>query len=349
MSLYDSKCSGKLITRFGPPPEFVDMWTTHRAAAQFGRRSSPMNDTQVWIADIIARQDGLIQRQQAIRAGMTPGQIRHRVTTGRWQVVHPGVYQSTDHNATSASRLRAAGLWAGDHAFLSGHAAAWWWGLTPKAPAIVELVVPRRQNYRSRPGTRVIRRDLHWADRSSVRAARVTGLALSALCGAVALGDEGAAVLDHALQVRVGFAEVRAAHYRTLGIRGSERAGELLRAAADGSAAVSERLFIGLLTSSAIRGWRVNYVWNPPHDERSIDIAFVRERLAIEIDGWAWHHSPDRFQRDRTKQNDLMLAGWTVLRFTWFDLTSKPELVIHEVKRALLTAAAAAARARAGG
>lgn len=300
-----------------------------------------MNETLSWIADIIARQDGVIGRHQALRAGMTAGQIRHRVTSGRWQVVHPGVYRSSDHSATVASRLRAAGLWGGDHAFLSGHAAAWWWGLTPKAPSVVELVIPRRQNYRSRPGTRVIRRDLDWADRSSVRAARVTGLALSALCGAAALGDDGAALLDRALQVRVGFAEVRAAHYRTLGIRGSARAGELLRAAADRSAAASERLFLGMLKSAGLTGWRVNYPWNPADDSTTIDIAFVAEFLAIEIDGWAWHHQPGRFQRDRRKQNDLTRAGWTVLRFTWFDLTSRPDDVIRDVQDAIARGRAA--------
>ena len=301
-----------------------------------GSRQNPLvNEALTWIAEIIARQDGVIHRHQALRAGISVGQIRHRVTTGRWQVIHPGVYRSADHDLTAAARVRAAGLWGGEHAYLAGHAAAWWWGLTPKAPATVELVIPRRENRRSRPGTRVVRRDLDWADRASLRAAKVTGLALSALCGATAIGAEGAALLDRALQVRVGFAEVRSAHYRTLGTRGSARAGELLRAAADRSAAASERLFIGLLKSAGLRGWQVNYPWNPTDDSTTIDVAFVAELVAIEIDGWAWHHQPDRFQRDRRKQNDLTRAGWTILRFTWFDLTNRPDGVIRDVQDAI--------------
>jgi very-short-patch-repair endonuclease len=39
--------------------------------------------------------------------------------------------------------------------------------------------------------------------------------------------------------------------------------------------------------------------------------------VAVEIDGFAFHHAPDRFQRDRTRQNALVGLGWTVLRFTW--------------------------------
>ena len=67
----------------------------------------------------------------------------------------------------------------------------------------------------------------------------------------------------------------------------------------------------------------------------TVDIAFVRERLAIEIDGWAWHSAPDRFARDRRKQNEMTQAGWTVLRFTWLDLTTRQAEVIRDVRRAL--------------
>lgn len=48
-----------------------------------------------------------------------------------------------------------------------------------------------------------------------------------------------------------------------------------------------------------------------------LDIAIVARRLAVEVDGWAWHgmHKGD-FARDRERQNLLMLHGWRVLRFT---------------------------------
>ena len=145
-------------------------------------------------------------------------------------------------------------------------------------------------------------------------------------------------MLDRALQVRVGFAEVRAAHYRTLGTRGSERAGELLRAAATGPRPPANDCSSDCSKNGRADGWRVNYPWNPADGSTTIDVAFVRELLAIEIDGWAWHHHPERFQRDRRKQNDLTRAGWTVLRFTWFDLTNRPADVIRDVQDAIARA-----------
>ena len=47
-------------------------------------------------------------------------------------------------------------------------------------------------------------------------------------------------------------------------------------------------------------------------------------RFDFEIDGRAFHSDADRFQRDRTRQNRLVGAGWTVLRFTWNDLRDRP-------------------------
>jgi len=294
-----------------------------------------MNEVDGWIAELLARQDGVLARRQAVGNGMTVGQIRGRLSSGRWVIVHPGVYRSTDHRVGTASRVRAAGLWAGEHSLLSGLAAAWWWGLTDVEPSTVDIMTSPRRHLRGRPETRIIRRGVASADRAWLRAAPVTGLALSVLTGAVALGAGGPALLDRTLQTRVSLSDLRLAYYRNLGMHGSAAAGHLIRAAADGSAAVSERRFILLLKGAGIRGWRVNYPWTSANDKTTVDIAFVTERLAIEIDGWAWHHSPDRFQRDRAKQNQLVGAGWTVLRFTWFDLTNRPDDVIRQVRAAL--------------
>ncbi len=66
-----------------------------------------------------------------------------------------------------------------------------------------------------------------------------------------------------------------------------------------------------------------------------LDIAFPALRLGIELDGRAWHTDRERFQHDRARQNWLVNEGWTVLRFTWEDLTERPVHVITEVSTAL--------------
>ncbi len=67
-----------------------------------------------------------------------------------------------------------------------------------------------------------------------------------------------------------------------------------------------------------------------------VDFGFPGCKVAIEIDGFAFHSDADDFQRDRVRQNaHRILAGWQVLRFTWLDLTEYPERVIAEVRRAI--------------
>jgi len=62
--------------------------------------------------------------------------------------------------------------------------------------------------------------------------------------------------------------------------------------------------------------------------------------VAVEVDGWAWHHDAARFQRDRVRQNVLVNDGWVVLRFTWHDLTARPAAAVAQIRQSLAASAA---------
>jgi hypothetical protein len=47
-----------------------------------------------------------------------------------------------------------------------------------------------------------------------------------------------------------------------------------------------------------------------------LDMAYQRERIAIEADGFEYHGGRSAFDRDRARSNALALAGYTTLRFT---------------------------------
>ncbi|HSU34607.1 MAG TPA: DUF559 domain-containing protein, partial [Propionibacteriaceae bacterium] len=66
-----------------------------------------------------------------------------------------------------------------------------------------------------------------------------------------------------------------------------------------------------------------------------LDIAFPEIRLAIEIDGRAFHADAVAFENDRWRQNDLVNAGWRVLRFTAQMVEESPELVVAMILEAL--------------
>ena len=56
-----------------------------------------------------------------------------------------------------------------------------------------------------------------------------------------------------------------------------------------------------------------------------LDLAYPNVKLDIEVDGFEFHRGRDVFDADRRRQNDLVGAGWTVLRFT--SRTSVSEIV----------------------
>ncbi|MGZ8733935.1 MAG: endonuclease domain-containing protein, partial [Acidimicrobiia bacterium] len=58
-----------------------------------------------------------------------------------------------------------------------------------------------------------------------------------------------------------------------------------------------------------------------------VDLAYPAAMVAIEIDGWEWHHTRAAFDGDRARANDLVAAGWTVLRFT--SSTTDAEAAAH--------------------
>jgi len=47
-----------------------------------------------------------------------------------------------------------------------------------------------------------------------------------------------------------------------------------------------------------------------------VDLAYPDLGLAIEVDGWQFHRTRTAFDEDRARANDLVVAGWHVVRFT---------------------------------
>jgi hypothetical protein len=70
-----------------------------------------------------------------------------------------------------------------------------------------------------------------------------------------------------------------------------------------------------------------------------VDLAFPELKIAIEYDGRAVHEREDVFARDRQRQNELVRAGWIVLRFTAADLRWGAAPVVQQVQAALRAAA----------
>ena len=66
-----------------------------------------------------------------------------------------------------------------------------------------------------------------------------------------------------------------------------------------------------------------------------LDMAWPSRMLAVEADGRETHEKPAALLEDRRRQNRIMLAKWTVLRFTWSDVMYDPDWVVAQVREAL--------------
>jgi very-short-patch-repair endonuclease len=132
----------------------------------------------------------------------------------------------------------------------------------------------------------------------------------------------------------VRFATLYRAFCRNMGRRGSSAAGRLLVAAADRADSAAERLLVRILREAGVTGWVLGFPFGPWR----IDLAFPAQKVAVEVDGWAWHVDPERFRADRRKQNALVRTGWDPLRFTWHDLDQRPDAVLTEIRETVAAA-----------
>jgi very-short-patch-repair endonuclease len=57
------------------------------------------------------------------------------------------------------------------------------------------------------------------------------------------------------------------------------------------------------------------------------DLVDVGRRLALEADSWEFHTGREAHERDCWRYTSLVLAGWTVLRFTWRQVMHDPDWV----------------------
>ena len=65
-----------------------------------------------------------------------------------------------------------------------------------------------------------------------------------------------------------------------------------------------------------------------------VDLAWPDRRVLVEFDGDV-HQERDVFVRDLRRQNGLVLAGWTILRFSSADVLGRPQAVVAAIRAAL--------------
>ena len=277
----------------------------------------------------------MFTRQQALDAGIRADEVRWRRDSGLWVPALGRALRHVDQELDRWSHLHAAQLtWPDGVVVLGG--AAFIHRVPTGDDGDVHMVVPRR--VQAWPGLIPHRFGLDEMDVQVVKGVTVTTpfRTLMDCLGLMPLDERRTLAAYATARQLITTADIT--RWLSAGPRrGNAERRRLLEAMQMGAASTAELLLHEILRAGGLRGW----VPNAPirHQGRiiaSADVLFRAARLVIEVDGFAFHGRPE-FQRDRTRQNALVEAGYRVLRFTWKDLTERPDDVLRQV-RAMLRA-----------
>jgi very-short-patch-repair endonuclease len=288
---------------------------------------------------VVARaQDGVISRAQLRSAGLSDDSVDRLVWSGTLVRLSPGVFLAGAAPMTFRARLWAAVL-ATDGVLGLATAGQLWGVVDDRMLASctddVHIMLPHRRRVEAPSGV-VVHRRIRPPDGTEVRSLPTTGRRQTVLDLMATLpANEAFRLSDRAVQCGwIVPDDVRRRLVTEPRRPGNRQLRRLAVSLGDGAAAQSERVLHRLLRSAGLTGWHPNYeLWSDGELVAVIDVAIPARRIAIEVDGMAYHVDVDRFRRDRTRQNTLVALGWTVLRFTWADLVERPGYVVATVRR----------------
>lgn len=289
-------------------------------------------------------QAGVVSRTQAREVGLSDFAIRTRIAAGAWQRVGRAlVLRDLAHGGDEHLAWLLTFNVSSD-AVISGPLAARLGGWALSGSELI--VVDAHKRPAGMPGVHLLRRPPqrvvpgHNGLRLAARLDAVVDTLVSVPI------DRAEEVLDMALQRRwmssVDLERV-ISQRAGRGRKGVSRLRDLHRRAATGSRSEAEQR-MGRLLKRAGGHWCANYSILD-RDGRvlaEIDFADPDLRIAIEVDGRAFHSDRRSFEHDRKRQNMLSLRGWIILRFTWERIVHDPEAVIAEVVAAVEIARALA-------
>jgi hypothetical protein len=271
---------------------------------------------------VAARQWGLITWAQA-GADLTRHQIEHRIASGRLIKVRKGVFAVAGVPPSWEQTVMAAVLAAGEGAVASHFTAGALWGLPSVEREYLEISTDRSDQRRLR-GVAAHRTNTFLAEEhTTVRGIPVTApeRTLVDCSGRLSVGQLGVAT-DNG--IRRGILRLEVLRRGSAGLRPAPgrhprkiHAVLALRLPGyDPGESNLQMRFARVLVAHGCPEPQTEYRVRIGGKRYRIDLAYPDAMVAIEIDGWEWHHTRSAFDHDRARANDLVAAGWTVLRFT---------------------------------
>jgi very-short-patch-repair endonuclease len=297
------------------------------------------NDTDLQIEALATRQDGVVLRQQLLALGLGRKAIAYRVRIGRLLVEYDGVYAVGHRALTRAGRWRTAVAACGPTAVLSHWNAAALWDLLPPRGRLIHVIRPSTSGRDPDPA----RIRLHRVGTFRAWEGTITeGIQTTTV--ARTLLDLSPRLRPRAMEDVIARAN-RLALFDLLGVRrclrehprqpGAPALRRLLDALEGiGAADLRSALEVKLLQLCDDHDLPVPHA-NVRIAGLLVDFHWPGTNLIVETDGYAYHSTRAAFERDRERDQRLTLAGYTVVRFTYNQVTQTPEAVAHRIRRLL--------------
>jgi very-short-patch-repair endonuclease len=283
------------------------------------------------VAELAARQHGVVEHSQLVELGMTKHTIGRWVRAGRLHRIHRGVYAVGHLRLTREGRFLAAVLACGPGAALSHESAAVLWGLRkPRGPRI-DVTVPTPGG-RSRRGALIVHRSHLAPNEVTVKdGVPVTTPARTVLDLADGLRRRQLErVLDEAAFLGLDL--------EGLAPRPGRRGRGLLRtvlASHDVGSTWTRSKLEERMLALCRRARLPRPVVNGDIEGFEVDFHWPKAQLIAETDDWSSHRGRGAFERDRVKDAQLVEAGWRVIRITRSRLAREPQAVAAQLTRLL--------------
>lgn len=304
------------------------------------------------VASFARSQRGLVTRRQLVDSGLDPGTIRR--WTARGSLVVCGAHTFRLASTAADARTDALAACLDLHASASHLTAAWLHGQIPQPP-LIDVTVPKGRSSR---GGAAIARGIRVHSTTNMPAddlVEIDGIPTTSLARTL-LGV--AALVPHEvtqaelIDIVAGVIETRVASLAWLQWlleqrRCRGRNGVMaLEAALDARVRMGpteswlERRMLQLLDSAGLPLPAVQR--RIPRQDgvaARVDFLYERERVVIEVLGYAFHRTPSQVAADTMRANELQLLDLTVLQLTSRTLDQEPEAALKLVDRALRRAA----------
>jgi len=284
------------------------------------------------MAAFAGRQRGNVTRRQLLEHGVTPSMIRRRRAMGSLIERFPGVYLVGHEAEPPLSLEYAALLYCAPRALLSHRTAGFVQGLGVRRPRRVEVTTVGRQ---FKPAGKVTAHSL-----SSIEPAEIhrhggmpitsPSLTLLDLASVVAEDVLAKALNEARVNELVIDGDLRATLHAHANRPGAAALARLLRRDESEFAVESEaeRLCLRLMIADDLKPDRSRARIVPYR----VDFLYEAEQLVVEVDGFRFHGTKERFVRDRRRRADLMARGYEVFVISWSDLVHEPDVTMSRLR-----------------